>query len=80
MSDNRYGTGLALRIRDWDDTVEEEGAPEDEAVRPFEGGVMLALATFFGAWDEHKPDAESIHPQIVAAVKGLRDTVEQVIE
>lgn len=75
MSDNAYGTGLARRIREWDDYVEDHD--REQATKPFDGGVMLAVATFFAAWDEEGLPAT---PRIEQAVKNLRETVEQVIE
>jgi hypothetical protein len=76
MSDNAYGTGFARRIREWDDAAEEEEGEFGERLKPFDGGIMLALATFFAAWDEENGSPEDL----AMAVEGLRETIEAVIE
>jgi hypothetical protein len=82
VSDNAYGTGFARRIREWDDYVEDHD--REQAVKPFDGGVMLAVATLFELWGED-PKEPGWRDQVdwvsfVDAMKGLRETVEQVIE
>ncbi len=82
MSDNGYGTGLARRIRDWDDRVEEaDGDSVDDARKPFDAGIMLAIATLFEAWDELEPTyIERLGGRLLTAVKGLRETAEAVVD
>lgn len=75
MSGNARGTGLALRIREWDDNAEEGSDNAVERMKPFDGGVMLALASFFEAWDN-----DASVDSVSEAVKSLRETVEAVIE
>ncbi|HXS46447.1 MAG TPA: hypothetical protein VN756_03180 [Solirubrobacterales bacterium] len=80
MSDNGYGTGLARRIRDWDDRVEEaDGDSVDDARKPFDAGIMLAIATLFEAWDKEDHDYHRDSP-VLAAMKGLRETAEAVVD
>lgn len=65
---------LGNRIRDWDEAVEDEGAPEDKAMRPFEAGVMLAVASLIDVWEDGS------EPQRAEAMQALRETVREVIE
>lgn len=69
---------LGERIRDWDDYVEDHD--REQAVKPFDAGVMLAIAKLFDAWDANLPHPEQVDPGLLQAMKDLRSTVEQVIE
>lgn len=59
------------RIRAWDERVEDGGAPDEDARKPFDGGIMLAVATVLERWETG---------DLAEAVRGLAQTAEAVIE
>lgn len=68
------------KIRDWDDVAEDEEGEFGERLKPFDGGIMLAVATLFDRWDEYDPGyIDKLDGKLVEAMRGLRETVEQVI-
>lgn len=71
---------LGDQIREWDDTAEEEEGEFGERLKPFDGGIMLAVATLFDAWDDQELSyLQRVNGRVVSAVEGLRETVKAVI-
>ena len=60
------------RIRDWDDMV-EDAVDQDDARKPFDAGVMLAVAELFDAEESGNPE------RVKTAMAGLRESVEAVL-
>ena len=73
------GTSLSDRIRQWDDWVEDEDEDQEEARRPFDAGIMLAVAKVLERWDEEHPVITKAG-EVEEAIKELRDTVEAVLD
>ena len=42
---------LSDRIHQWDDWVEDEDEDQEEARRPFDAGIMLAVAKVLERWE-----------------------------
>lgn len=73
------GKTQAQRVRDWDEAVEDGGAPDEEARKPFDAGIMLVAAEVldaYGAVVRQEPDAGKA---LATAMAALRETVEAVI-
>lgn len=68
----RLATSLSDRIRQWDDWVEDEDEGQEEARRPFDAGIMLAVAKVLERWESGDDLAE--------AMRDLTDTVEAVLD
>jgi len=70
---------LAERIFDWDDYVEDHD--REQAVKPFDAGIMLAVAKVLTAWDEADRDDIDFgwNRSMEEAIENLRSTAEQVI-
>lgn len=62
---------LADRIREWDEQIEDQNAPDEEARKPFDAGVMLAAADVIANWESG---------DLAGAINGLRESLEAVIE
>ena len=62
---------LPERIRKWDERVEDGGAPDEDARKPFDGGMMLAAADVIERWESG---------DLAEAVRGLAATAEAVID
>lgn len=75
---------LAQRIRAWDEGVEDGGLVEDgdfeERVKPYDGGIMLAVADVLDAYGPLLRREEGAGPRFAAAMNGLRETAEAVID
>lgn len=61
---------LAAQVREWDEAIEDSGADDEDARKPFDAGLMLAAAEVIDAWESG---------DLAAAVNALRETVEEVI-
>lgn len=68
---------IGQRIRDWDDYVEDHD--REQATKPFDAGIMLAVATLFDAWDEIELPKQKVTPKLREAIKDLRDTAVTVV-
>ena len=66
---------LSDKIREWDDWVEDEDPDQEEARRPFDAGIMLAVAKVLEHWE-----TASRGQELTEAMKDLRDTVEAVLD
>lgn len=68
---------VAQRIRDWDEWVEDGNDPEGTyAAKPFDAGIMLAVARVLESWDQLDPN----HGDLAEAVRMLQETAEEVIQ
>jgi hypothetical protein len=72
------GEELAKKIREWDAAVEaDESSDWQEATRkPFDGGIMLAVANVLESWDDLGAPGRM---SLADAVNQLQETAEQVI-
>lgn len=59
------------RARDWDETVEKGGAPDEDARKPFDAGLVLAAADVIEHWDKNT---------LAEKVNALRETLESLVE
>lgn len=66
---------LAQRIRDWDDYVEDHD--REEAVRPFDAGIMLAVAKVLEVYDGPR---DVYDERFAGVMDDLRETAEAVVE
>ena len=62
---------LSDRIHQWDDWVEDEDEDQEEARRPFDAGIMLAVAKVLERWESG---------DLAEAMRDLTDTVEAVLD
>jgi hypothetical protein len=71
---------LGERLREWDEWVENGDHDETLAEKPYHAGVMLAIAELFDSWDNAPPHPENVTPAFVQAMRGLRHTVEEIVD
>jgi hypothetical protein len=64
---------IAEQAREWDEGVEDRGAPDEDARRPFDAGLVLAAATMLEAWEDRGLD------KIEQAVRGIEETLVEII-
>lgn len=73
------GDPLVQQIYDWDDYVEDHD--REQAVRPFDAGIMLATAKLIDVWDQARSSYRIDVPQsVLDAMQGLRETAEAIVE
>lgn len=66
---------IADRIVEWDEAVEDDDSSDqmEDRAKPFDGGIMLAVATVLDAYEANDRD------RLRKAMAELRQTAEAVI-